>query len=98
MSRTADPTITGQSADRQPTDHRSADGQPPATAAEVRQVFQALRTLVPERGRVTAADLAVVTDLERERIPAAMTRLAGEDPFGVERIETGDLAAWEVTR
>ncbi|MHB9287562.1 hypothetical protein ACKVMT_11065 [Halobacteriales archaeon Cl-PHB] len=98
MSRTADPSTTGQSADAQPADHRPADGQPPATAAAVRQVYQALRTLVPDRGRVTAADLATVTDLERERVEPAMTRLASEDPFDVERIETDDLAVWAVAR
>ncbi len=100
MSRTADPStaVTRQSADRQPTESRPEGHQPPATAAEVRQVYQALRTLIPDRGRVSAADLAVVTDLERDRVPAAMDRLASEGPFAIESADTGDLASWAVER
>lgn len=67
------------------------------SAAQVRIVYNALRTLVPDAATVRLRDLLAVTRLDPEAAAAAMRRLAREGPLSIHRV-AGDEPTWVVHR
>lgn len=88
---------------------QSATTETPATAAapgstltpsdaEVRIVYNAVRTLVPGSATLRLRDLLAVTRLDPEAAAGAMRRLAREGPLSIHRIAGGDEPTWLVRR
>lgn len=71
---------------------------PAPSAAQVRIVYNAVRTLVPASGTLGLGELLAVTRLDPEPAAAAMRRLAREGPISIHRIAGGDEPTWLVRR
>jgi hypothetical protein len=69
----------------------------PATDVDVRVVYNAVRTLVPEAATLSLADLLAVTRLEPDAAAAAMDRLGREGPLSIHRLDAEERA-WLVRR
>lgn len=88
---------------------QSATTETPATAAtprpgtvpsdaQVRIVYNAVRTLVPDSATLRLGELLDVTRLEPEVAAVAMRRLAREGPLSIHRIAGGAEPTWLVRR
>lgn len=71
---------------------------PAPSDAQVRIVYNAVRTLVPDSATLRLRDLLAVTRLHPEPAAAAMRRLAREGPLSIHRIEGGEEPTWLVRR
>jgi hypothetical protein len=91
-----DPSM--HSTTKEPAPVASASRRPtrPVADGDVRVVYNAVRTLVPEAGTLTLADLLGVTRLEPRDAAAAMDRLGRAGPISIHRLETAE--AWLVRR
>lgn len=78
----------------EPAAASTAPGCAPDSA--VRTVFNAVRTLVPERGTLALTDLLTVVRLEPRVAAAAMDRLARDGPLSIHRL-AGEIR-WLVRR
>lgn len=68
------------------------------SAAAVRIVYNAVRTLVPGSGTLRLHELLTVTRLDPRAATAAMCRLAREGPFTVHPLVADDEPVWFVRR